>query len=92
MKILVTGAAGFVGFHLVNRLLQRGDEVVGIDNLNDYYEVSLKLDRLKEAGIEGDAMLNGDPVQSTIHTGYRFYRMALQDSPAIMDHSTHEGM
>ncbi|MDH5570224.1 MAG: NAD-dependent epimerase [Gammaproteobacteria bacterium] len=48
MKILVTGAAGFIGMHLSKRLLERGDEVVGIDNLNDYYEVQLKLDRLKQ--------------------------------------------
>lgn len=47
MKILVTGAAGFIGMHLSKRLLERGDEVVGIDNLNDYYDVQLKLDRLK---------------------------------------------
>lgn len=42
MKILVTGAAGFIGFHVSRYLLQRGDQVVGIDNLNDYYDVSLK--------------------------------------------------
>lgn len=47
MKILVTGAAGFIGFHLSKRLLSRGDEVVGIDNLNDYYDVNLKLSRIK---------------------------------------------
>jgi len=47
MKILVTGAAGFIGMHLSKRLLERGDEVVGIDNLNDYYDVQLKHDRLK---------------------------------------------
>jgi UDP-glucuronate 4-epimerase len=46
MKILVTGAAGFIGFHLSISLLKRGDEVVGFDNLNDYYEVKLKHDRL----------------------------------------------
>ena len=45
-KILVTGAAGFIGFHLSGRLCQAGYEVVGIDNLNDYYAVSLKKDRL----------------------------------------------
>ncbi|HED17734.1 MAG TPA: NAD-dependent epimerase [Gammaproteobacteria bacterium] len=48
MKILVTGAAGFIGMHLSERLLERGDEVVGIDNLNDYYDVQLKYDRLKK--------------------------------------------
>jgi len=47
-KILVTGAAGFIGFHLSKRLLARGDEVVGLDNLNDYYDVNLKLARLKQ--------------------------------------------
>jgi UDP-glucuronate 4-epimerase len=48
MKVLVTGAAGFIGFHVCRRLLERGDEVVGIDNLNGYYEVSLKQARLHE--------------------------------------------
>ena len=47
MKILVTGAAGFIGMHCAERLLARGDTVVGVDNLNDYYEVSLKENRLK---------------------------------------------
>lgn len=50
-KILVTGAAGFIGYHLCSRLMEQGDRIVGIDNVNDYYEVSLKLNRLKQ--IEG---------------------------------------
>ena len=48
MKFLVTGAAGFIGFHVANTLCQQGHEVVGIDNLNDYYDVSLKEARLKQ--------------------------------------------
>lgn len=48
MNILLTGAAGFIGYHSANRFLDRGDRVVGLDNLNDYYAVSLKKDRLKE--------------------------------------------
>ncbi len=48
MKILVTGAAGFIGFHLSKRLLEQGNTVIGLDNLNDYYDVSLKTDRLAE--------------------------------------------
>ena len=48
MKVLITGAAGFIGFTLAKRLLDRGDDVFGIDNLNDYYDVSLKQARLRE--------------------------------------------
>ena len=51
MKILVTGTAGFIGFHLAKKLLERGDEVVGLDNINDYYDVNLKNARLAELGI-----------------------------------------
>jgi UDP-glucuronate 4-epimerase len=47
-KILVTGAAGFIGFHLSHRLLERGDEVIGLDNLSDYYNITLKKDRLEQ--------------------------------------------
>jgi UDP-glucuronate 4-epimerase len=50
MKLLVTGAAGFIGFHTAKRLLERGDTVVGLDNLNDYYDVGLKEARLAELG------------------------------------------
>ncbi len=61
MAYLVTGAAGFIGFHLSRALLSRGIDVVGFDNLNDYYEVSLKLDRLKILeGIKGFTFVKGD--------------------------------
>lgn len=52
MRILVTGAAGFIGFHLIRLLTARGDSVVGIDNLNDYYSVALKRDRLAALAAE----------------------------------------
>ncbi len=52
MKILVTGTAGFIGFHLAKKLLERGDKVVGLDNINDYYDVNLKYARLQELGIQ----------------------------------------
>jgi len=65
MKILVTGSAGFIGFHTSLFLLERGDEVVGIDNLNDYYDVSLKEARLKEL-INFDKEKNNKPKFSFI--------------------------
>ena len=51
MKILVTGVAGFIGYHLAEKLLNNNFEVYGIDNINDYYDVKLKYDRLKNLGI-----------------------------------------
>ena len=51
MKVLITGIAGFIGFHLARRLVDLGHRVFGIDNLNRYYDVQLALDRLRELGI-----------------------------------------
>lgn len=56
MKVLVTGSAGFIGFHLTQKLLERGDCVIGLDNLNDYYDVDLKYARLRELGIEKESI------------------------------------
>ncbi|MDB4584166.1 NAD-dependent epimerase [Draconibacterium sp.] len=79
MKILVTGTAGFIGYHLAKKLLERGDTVVGIDNINDYYDVELKYARLKETGISKDAEQWHKPVQSTKYKKYSFIRMNLED-------------
>ncbi|MBF0108954.1 MAG: NAD-dependent epimerase [Magnetococcales bacterium] len=59
--VLVTGAAGFIGFHLARRLLERGDRVIGLDNLNDYYDPRLKRDRLERlASLDGFRFIHGD--------------------------------
>ena len=61
MRVLVTGAAGFIGFHTAKALLERGDEVIGIDNVNDYYDVSLKEARLNVLdGLPGFSFLRSD--------------------------------
>lgn len=85
MKILVTGSAGFIGFHLTEKLLERGDEVVGIDSINDYYDPKLKYARLFESGIRAGAEVFGQEVQSTKHAGYRFIRMKLEDREALQE-------
>ena len=68
MKILVTGCAGFIGMHVAQRLLGRGDEVVGIDNLNDYYDPSLKIARL---------------AQLQAHSGFSFQHLDIADGQAV---------
>lgn len=83
MKHLVTGAAGFIGFHLAKRLLERGDEVVGIDSINGYYDPRLKYARLSELGIDPAAAEGGQDVTSSRHPGFRFKRVSLEDRAAM---------
>jgi UDP-glucuronate 4-epimerase len=85
MKVLVTGTAGFIGFFLAEQLLTRGDEVVGIDNINDYYDTKLKFARLTESGIYQGLVEWNKEVQSFKYPGYRFIRMNLEDKSILMD-------
>ena len=80
MKVFVTGVAGFIGFHLAKRLLADGHEVVGIDNLNDYYDVNLKYARLNELGIVRTAIAYSRHVTSLSNEAFRFIRMDLTDA------------
>jgi len=83
MRILVTGTAGFIGFHVAKKLLERGNEVVGLDNINDYYDVRLKYGRLAETGIVENEIEYGKLVNSTTFPGYRFIKINLEDRENI---------
>jgi UDP-glucuronate 4-epimerase len=76
VKVLVTGAAGFIGFFVAKRLLERGDEVIGLDNLNDYYDVRLKYARL--------ALIESDPL-------FKFLKLDLEDNDGIAGLFEREG-
>jgi len=65
LKILITGTAGFIGFHLANKLIARGDEIVGFDSINDYYDVRVKYGRLDYAGITQSDIEYNQLVQSS---------------------------
>lgn len=82
MKVLITGTAGFIGFHLTERLLQDGHTVIGVDQVNDYYDVNLKKDRLAFSGIDW----NDEPqtgIRSSKYEHYVFYKASLEDKSAI---------
>lgn len=79
-KILVTGAAGFIGFYTAKKLIDLGYQVVGLDNINDYYDVNLKYDRLNELGIDrSEAEHNNILVQSSLYRTFQFIRLNLED-------------
>lgn len=84
MKILVTGAAGFIGSRVSQMLAERGDDVLGVDNINDYYDVRLKYGRLKECGFTQDGESFTEipfckMLTSNKHSNLRFMRMSIDD-------------
>ena len=80
MKILVTGAAGFIGYHLVKNLIKDNYEVIGLDNINDYYSKNLKFNRLKELGIEKSSAKDFfNLTHSNLFQNFKFIRMNLED-------------
>lgn len=83
-KILITGTAGFIGFHLAEALLLRGDEVIGLDNINDYYSVDLKLARLSESGIAVNDINWNTLITSSKYPKYQFVKMNLEDKQELM--------
>jgi UDP-glucuronate 4-epimerase len=86
MKVLVTGAAGFIGYHLSEQLIAQGYQVVGLDNLNDYYDVNLKFGRLAQLGIAEHQIDYNVKISSSKHGAqFSFIQLNLEDNQAI-DH------
>lgn len=83
MKVLLTGSAGFIASFVARRLLERGNEVVGLDNVNGYYDTALKYGRLKEAGIREEEVDWYKLTPSHTYEKYRFIRMNLEDRQAM---------
>ncbi len=79
MKILVTGTAGFIGHNLAKKLLERGDEVVGLDNINDYYDINLKYGRLQDLGIKREDVKDGEFANSSTFAKHRFIKLDLSN-------------
>jgi len=84
-KILITGTAGFIGFHIAIKLIKEGIDVIGMDNINDYYDVNLKYARLKETGISINKIEYGKLLKSTLYENYSFIKCDLCDKDCI-DH------
>lgn len=82
MKILVTGAAGFIGMHVSQKLSDEGHEILGIDNINSYYETSLKYGRLKELGIRKDSILYNKIIVGK--DNFKFVELDLTDAGGLM--------
>lgn len=84
MKILVTGAAGFIGYHVSQKLLQNHHFVVGLDNINTYYDVNLKFARLEQLGIDREKAKSFNfPVNSDSRENFKFVRMDLEDRESL---------
>ncbi|MDA9888896.1 NAD-dependent epimerase [Flavobacteriaceae bacterium] len=83
MKILITGTAGFIGYHLSKKLIERGDTVIGVDQINDYYDIQLKYSRLKDLGIEKNEIEEGKKITSSTYDNHSFYKGNIEDKDFI---------
>lgn len=83
MKILVTGAAGFIGYHAAKALTEAGYRVIGLDNINAYYEVNLKYARLSDAGISRNDIKPGELIGSSKNSSYSFVQLDITDRNAL---------
>uniref|UniRef100_UPI00404AA6B1 NAD-dependent epimerase n=1 Tax=Flavobacterium sp. TaxID=239 RepID=UPI00404AA6B1 len=89
-KILITGTAGFIGFHLASRLIEDGYMVVGLDIVNDYYDINLKYNRLEHHGIKTRDIKEKDFIQSSKYSNYRFLKADIADHDFIVDFMVNE--
>ena len=85
MKVLITGTAGFIGFYAVEKFIAEGYDVVGLDNINDYYDLRLKYDRLNESGIATAEVRDNKTVKSTKWEKYRFIKLDILDEVGVED-------
>jgi UDP-glucuronate 4-epimerase len=83
MKILITGTAGFIGFHLAELLNRQGHEVLGLDNINDYYDVNLKINRLGVSGFDSAKIEYGRILRSKTKQNMSFFKAELEDRDKI---------
>ena len=79
MKILITGTAGFIGYHLAQRMVERGDQVVGLDSVNDYYDVRIKHGRCEQLGLLAADIEYNKLLPSAKYDNYKFVQMNLED-------------
>jgi UDP-glucuronate 4-epimerase len=84
-KILITGSAGFIGFHLFENLLQSDYNIVGLDNINDYYDVKLKYARLEKLGFLENKIFEKELISSSIYSQHKFLKVDLTDHDFIVD-------
>ena len=84
-KVLITGTAGFIGFHLARKLVDQGFHVTGLDIINDYYDVELKYDRLEQSGISRDSIAYNQVLTSTTAENYQFVQLKLEDREALFE-------
>ncbi len=78
-KILVTGSAVFIGYHLTELILKNGFDVIGLENINDYYDVNLKFGRLEKVGIQQSSFEYNELITSAAYTNYKFIQLNLED-------------
>ena len=82
-KVLVTGSAGFIGFHLTKKLVEEGYEVTGLDCINNYYDINLKYGRLAQLGIDHQAIGYNKVIRSATYNNLSFYKIKLEDKEAV---------